>query len=95
MVNGPDAPLATSHRSAWTLATVRRTSLWKLAFTPANNSVIANTGAVAATAIVNRRRRHCRSRRLSRHIAKVLLPPPVEGKVPMSSKGMRWAAWDG
>jgi hypothetical protein len=62
VVNGPDAPSATTHRSAWTLPTIRRVSLWKLAFTPANSSVIANTSPVAATAIVNRRRRHCRSR---------------------------------
>ena len=67
VVNGPELPAATTHASAPNARTMRWFSLVRLALAPESKSVIAKTSAVAATAIVNRRRRHCRSRTLTRH----------------------------
>ena len=64
VVNGPGTPLGTTPTSASNDATVRLISLLNPEFMPASRSVIPNTRPVATTAITNRRRRHCRSRRL-------------------------------
>ena len=72
-VNGPDVPSATIHESAPMTSTMRRISLWSVALNPAIKRVIANVSAVAAIAIVKRRRRNCRSLRLMSHMAPVTI----------------------
>src|SRR4051812_15248352 len=78
VVNGPDAPRATSHRSAPMMSTMRRVSLVSPASAPAIKRDIANTSAVATTAMRNRLRRHWRSRRLTNHMAASVLGSGVE-----------------
>src|SRR4051812_41337213 len=74
VVNGPDVPRATNHRSAPTTSTMRRVSVVNPASAPAISNDMANTSAVAATAMRKRLRRHWRSRRLTNHMA-----APVSG----------------
>ena len=67
VVNGPELPAATTQASVPNRRTMRWFSLVRLELAPESRSVMAKTSAVAATAIVNRRRRHWRSRTLTRH----------------------------
>ncbi len=81
-VKGPDAPAWTIQESAPICFSVRSVSSLKLAARPDMRRLIANTSAVPVIAIMNLRRRHCRSRRVACHIiaGSLALPrPPREG----------------
>ncbi len=69
LVNGPDTSEGTTQASAWKTATLWRISSPKLAPTPLINNVIANTNPAASTPMMKRRRRHCRSRKLTNSTA--------------------------
>ena len=66
-VNGPDAPRATTQRSPSNESTIWSTSWSRPLLMPAMIRVMAKTTDVASAAIMNRRRRNCRSRTPTSH----------------------------
>ena len=62
LLNGPAALVGTTQPPASNDSTLRLISEWKPPLTPERISAIANTRLVARMAMMNRRRRNCRSR---------------------------------
>src|SRR5687767_12369222 len=71
-VNGPVTPSATTHASASYRLTVRTPSWRKLCKVPLMMRLSAKASPAATTAMMNRRRRHWRSRRVKNHMS---VPP--------------------
>src|SRR5581483_3398148 len=71
-VKGPAAPLATTHASAPIRSRMRWSALRRPVTDPDMSRLMAKISPVARSPITKRRRRHCRSRTLTRHMARLL-----------------------